>query len=223
MWSRPSRLLIGLVLFVIAGWFLSRAAFGWITVWQKQQVLPARQNAVPLIDPALAADPAIQAAKVRVIGPLANAVEPDDSGSTPGENVVRTAAPSPMDHVEKPTTSAPVRLRNTFLVKTYRFFCFQVPAHTTSPKVHGTFKSSFADSGKNAGVVDASLLDEQQFDQFVHSHSGAAAFADSSSAAGIIDIVLDSTLFEPKKYYLVFRTPDSRSRMVTADVIATFE
>jgi hypothetical protein len=223
MWSRPSRQLVGFVLFVVAGWFLSRAALGWTPVWQKQLVLPAKHNPTPLIDPMLAADPSIEAAQVKVIGPLANVVQPDDSASTATENVVRPTAPAVFDHVEKPTTSAAVRLHNTFVVKTYRFFSFQVPAHTTSPKLHGTFKSSLADRSRRAGSVDASLLDQEQFDQFVRGSLGNVVFTDSSSAAGIIDIVLDSTLFDPKKYYLVFRTPDNRSRVVTADVILALE
>src|SRR5437867_13448437 len=118
MWSRSSRLLIGSLLFAGAGWFLSHAAFGWIPVWQKQQALPTKQNPISLVDPTLAADPSIEAGKLKVIGPLANAVAPDDTPSTAADNVARTTSPTPFDHVEKPSASGPIRLHNTFVVKT---------------------------------------------------------------------------------------------------------
>ncbi len=75
MWSRVSRLLIGLVLFVLASWFVSHAAFGRNSVWQRQQVVTAKRSPVVLVDPTLASDPSIEDAKLKVIGPLANAVK----------------------------------------------------------------------------------------------------------------------------------------------------
>jgi len=67
------------------------------------------------------------------------------------------------------------------------------------------------------------LLDEQQFGEFVHGDSGTAVFSTESSAAGSIDVALNSTVFESKKYYLVFRSPDRRNRVVTAEFTATFD
>jgi len=222
MWSGVSRLLIGFVLFALAGWFVVHAAFGWNSVWQKQQVVAAKRRPVVLVDPTLASDPSIEDAKMKVIGPLANAVEPVDNPSEIKQPPPSPAAPNAFDHVQKPTSSAPIRLHNTFVVKTYRFFAFQVPAHTTSPKFRGAFKSYFSNRDKSDAVVEALLLDEQQFNQFVHGNSGTTVFS-NESASGDMDLTLNATPFEPKKYYLVFRTPDARSRVVTADFTAIFD
>lgn len=117
MWSGVSRLLIGFVLFALAGWFLVHAAFGWNSVWQKQQVVAAKRSPVVLVDPTLASDPSIEDAKMKVIGPLANAVEPVENSSEIKQPPPSPAAPNAFDHVQKPTSSAPVRLHNTFVVK----------------------------------------------------------------------------------------------------------
>ncbi len=223
MRSRVSWLLIGLVLFAIAAWFMSCAAFGWSSVWRSQHLLTAKRSRIVLVDPALANDPAVDAAKLTVVGPLANAIEPVENAPDAGQNATPPTPPTAFDHVERPATSKPLGFHSSFLVKTYRFFEFVVPAHTSSPRFQGTFKSFYADRGKGGATVGALLLDEQQFGEFVHGDSGTAVLSTESSAAGSIDVALNSTVFESKKYYLVFRSPDRRNRLVSAEFTATFD
>jgi len=52
---------------------------GWKSVWHKQTNVAAKGQYVPPVDPALARDPSVQAAKMKVIGPLASQVQaPED-------------------------------------------------------------------------------------------------------------------------------------------------
>ena len=121
MRSRVSWLLIGLVLFAIAAWFMSCAAFGWSSVWRSQHLLTAKRSRIVLVDPALANDPAVDAAKLTVVGPLANAIEPVENAPDAGQNATPPTPPTAFDHVERPATSKPLGFQSSFLVKTYRF------------------------------------------------------------------------------------------------------
>lgn len=227
MWSRVSRLLIGVVLIGLAVWVWMYGAHGWDHVWQKEQATVAKTKPVVLIDPTFASDPSIAPAKVKVIGPLASAMqqEQDAVNSTDNTAIAEPAPsnqPSAFDHVAQPSSSAPHRFRSTFVVKSYKYYRFSVPVQASSPKLHGRFAAFTATADKNAAAADVLLLDESQFDDLVHGRPNEAVFS-STSSAGIIDVTLSPGVLEPKKYYLVFRTPDRRPRVVSADVTASFE
>lgn len=226
MWSRVSRLLIGVVLIGLAVWVWIYGAHGWDHVWQKEQATVAKTKPVVLIDPTFASDPSIAPAKVKVIGPLASAMQPeqqDDVNGTDNSAIAEPAnQPTAFDHVVQPSSSAPHRFRSTFVVKSYKYYRFSVPVQASSPKLHGRFAAFTATADKNAAVADVLLLDEDQFDDLVHGRPNEAVFS-STSSAGIIDVTLSPGVLEPKKYYLVFRTPDRRPRIVSADVTASFE
>jgi hypothetical protein len=144
MWSRFSRLLIGFVLLGLTGWFLTYVAHGWDHTWQREQAAVAKSKSVSLIDPTLASDPSIAPAKVKVIGPLATAMEheqqdPNATDSAAIAEPASSAQPTAFDHVERPSTTARRRFHSTFLVKGYRYYQLLVPAHTSSPKLQGRF------------------------------------------------------------------------------------
>jgi len=127
MWSSFSRLLIGFVLLGLTGWFLTYVAHGWDHTWQREQAAVAKSKSVSLIDPTLANDPSIAPAKVKVIGPLASAMqhEQDDVNGTDNTAIAESASsaqPTAFDHVERPSTTAPRRFHSTFLVKGYRYY-----------------------------------------------------------------------------------------------------
>jgi|SRR5437899_1754003 len=93
MSSKVSRLLIGLVMFTLAAWFMSRAAFGWSSAWRRQQVLTSKRSPIQVVDPALANDPTVDAAKLKVIGPLADAIEPVENSPDAGRNTTPATPP----------------------------------------------------------------------------------------------------------------------------------
>ena len=219
MWGKCARLLMGFILFVVAGWLVVHAAFGWNEAWRLQRSSAAKHDPVPLIDPALTSDPSIDAAKLKVIGPLANALNAQAETSTSASPANPVTA---VDHVEKAAASAPRRFHASFSVKSYRYFRLLVPAHISSPSLRGSFTSYSAGPAKNVAIVDFLVLDDSQFSDFVGEDGGSTVFS-SETSGGIVDIALGPTFFESKKYYLVFRSPDNRSRLVTADLTATFD
>lgn len=227
MWRKCARLLVGLTLFLAAGWLMVHAVFGWGKVWRSQQSLHAKIQPVPLIDPALAGDPSVASAKLKVIGPLANALKPQGEILSPSdsEKIESPSLPTPptaFDHVEQSATAAPRRFHATFAVKSYRYYQLLVPPHTTSPRLHGSFTSVSAGPGKTPAIAEFLLLDDRQFSDFIQGDVGTVLFS-SESIGATIDVTLSPALFEPKKYYLVFRSPDNRVRIVTSNLTATFD
>lgn len=86
MWSRLSRLLFGFVLLGLTGWSLTYVRHGWDHIWQKEQTVVVNSKPVVLIDPNLASDPSIAPAKIKVIGPLANAMEHEQGDANGADN-----------------------------------------------------------------------------------------------------------------------------------------
>jgi hypothetical protein len=66
------------------------------------------------------------------------------------------------------------------------------------------------------------VLDDDQLKDFVQGTGGGTASSDEASG-GVIDISLNPTVLDSKQYYLVFSSPDNRSRIVTVDLTATFD
>src|SRR5262249_41570715 len=199
----------------------------WTHAWQIPQTPVAKRNPISTIDPALARDPAIEAAKIKVVGPLALAMkaESEDPQGTAGPespNDTSSTQPTAFDHVERSATPKPRRFHASFLVKNYSFYRLLVPAHTSSPRLYGRFAAFSPGPDKKAASTEFLLLDEEQFKDFTHGNAGDSLFS-SESSNGTVDIDLSPSIFESKHYYLVFRSPDKRARIVKADLTASFE
>jgi hypothetical protein len=227
MWSRFLRRLIGLFVLGLAGWSFIYLSHRWDHVWQKEQAELAKSKPVSLIDPTLANDPSVAPAKIKVIGPLATAMEheqedPSGMDDTATAEPAPSAQPTTFAHMEKPSTYAPHRFHSTFLVKSYRYYRLLVPVRAGSPKLRGRFAAFAATADKSAADAELLLLDENQFNDFVHGRINDAVFS-STSSVGIIDVTLSPGVLAAKKYYLVFRSPDKRPRLVTADLMESFD
>lgn len=228
MWSRVFRLLMGVGLLGLTAWFWTYVRDGWDHVWQKEQATAAKSKPVVLIDPTFAADPSIAPAKIKVIGPLASAVEHEQQEDPAGTDSAAVADPAPstepnaFDHIVRPSSNAPRRFHSTFVVKSYRYYQLLVPPQAGSPKLHGSFSAYIATPDKSAATAEFLLLDEGQFSDFVRGRVDDSVFS-STSSVGLVDVTLSPGVLEPKKYYLVFRSPDKRARVVTADITASFE
>lgn len=239
MWRNCARLLIGFVVLIGSGCFIMWAGFGWKYVWHKQSAIAAKQHSAPLIDPTFAKDPSIDAARLKVIGPLANAIteQPENTSADPNDAAANAALDSssaeatderrpadpaiPFNLVGHVEASGPQHWHTTFRLKTYRYFRLYVPPHATSPRLQGTFAAYSAES-KNAESADFLVLDDNQLHDFVHQGGGDAIFSHESSR-GVIDLQLSPTILDAKDYYLVFSSPDRRPRIVVADLMATFD
>jgi hypothetical protein len=113
-------------------------------------------------------------------------------------------------------------------VKAYEGFGFEVPAHATRPRIHGEFTSFVVDGSsgeRREENVEVLLLSEAEYRDFVHGRAGAASFGRPPSTGAVIDWTLDATLFQPFKYYLVFRnsSPERQTELVDADFSLSFD
>jgi hypothetical protein len=118
---------------------------------------------------------------------------------------------NPLDHVD----SAHVRpihfLHKTFPVKTSAHFEFAVPAHTSVPRLHGTFKAFVPHPGQdslsdNSTDVDFLLMNADQFSDFAHGGgSGTAVYTTNPTHDHEVDFLLPPTQADSVTYYIVFR------------------
>ena len=244
MWRSSARLLIGLFLLLGAGCCVVWAGFGWKYIWLKQSVVAGKRQPIPLLDPTFAKDPSIASAKTEVIGPLANvvkgkpihdpseiasvlSVDDSDNAAKNGDATEKTATqpdqgpPTAFNLVGPSGAQGPLRFRATFQLKTYRYFHLIIPAHATSPRVHGTFSAALAQSRKEE-LTDFLVLDRDQLKDLAQGEAPDAIFSHESSH-GVVDVRLSPTILDAKDYYLVFSNPDKRTRIVSADLTASFD
>ena len=225
--GRSYGLLTGFFFLVAAGLLALGAISNWKSIWQKQQYLAAKTKPVPLIDPDLAKDPAIAAAKIQVVGVLARAQagegesvaggEPAEPEPQPAEKSLPRGPLLAFDHVTRYANRGPVRLlRGAIPIKSYRQAEFTVAPQTSSPRVKGTFRAFLADHSQ-AGNVDVLVLDQRQFSDFVRGRGSDAVFSNGPASSGDIDVLLKSTIPEPEKYHLVLINPSSETELVEAN------
>jgi hypothetical protein len=235
MWRRGARLLVGFSVLGASCFSIAWLGINCTHMLQKQAAPPPKREPVAVIDPNFAKDPAIDAAKIKVIGPLANAmnsqgelsaISGDEANATKTDNAEsapQNAGPaSPFDLVGHGDPQDPRHFHATFRVTNYKYFRLVVPAHSSLPKLHGTFASFSGDQHRTAVASDFLVLDSGQLNDFVHRTGGDSVFS-HESCGGVIDVMLSPTIFDPKEYYLVFSSPDNHSRLITADLTATFD
>jgi hypothetical protein len=75
-WHSIFRLLTAVAVLLALAWGSVYLRRGWQSTWRNQGKVAAKQPFVPPVDPALARDPAVQAATIKVVGPLANQLQP---------------------------------------------------------------------------------------------------------------------------------------------------
>lgn len=200
----------------------------WKSAWRKQQhAIAGAKPSVPLIDPNLAKDPDIQAAKIKVIGPLASQMQ--DSAGTADLNASDANAPVPaaptnatpanVDLVNGFRHLPPLRLfRGRISVRRYRDLPFEVPAHASLPRITGSYKQLGSGNHK-AGLL---LLSEDQFRDFLAGTLADALFSNDDSS-GVIDLALSPTYVRSQKYHLVLCS-SARARVpMEADFIVSFD
>lgn len=216
---------------------------GWISIWRKQSSPDHRKHAfVPPVDPLLAADPDVQGAKIEVVGPLANQMRAPSGNAADPESLISTLSHGPGSNdpasndgnapaAQAPVSSAPASVdlvsgfrhveprricHGQIRVGRYRDIPFEVPAHSSLPRLKGAYKD-LAPS-RNPGMM---LLTNDQFHDFLRGQIGdAVSWNDGSS--GTIDLALSPTHFQSQTYHLILRgSPGGIA--VQADFTVSFE
>jgi len=121
----------------------------------------------------------------------------------------------PMDHASSAAPLADKYLRASFPLKKSAQFTFVIPAHTVSPRLHGSFQSaighSSSESAKDA-EIELMLLNAQQYDDFIHGRLSDSTF-ELQSSSQTVDFLLPAAHDKPQEYHLVFRDPAARARL----------
>jgi hypothetical protein len=203
------------------------AVFSWNHMKRVPLVAPAvvpkqatNKNESPLFDGPAEAQPAIKFA-----GPLATYMGQPDS-TTAGivvENL-QPPPPNPADHVGGSVVgSTSTVLHRKFRVRSAAQLAFDVPAHAAMPHLRGTYQSFVTVGGApvsdSAADIDFLVLNDQQFADFLHGHTGDATFSVDEAHVQEVNATLPPTINEPVKYHLVFRNPSRQrlSKLVEAD------
>jgi hypothetical protein len=141
-----------------------------------------------------------------------------------------TATEDPLNRIQRTPLPAPKNfLHKTFKVDRYVKFEFEVPAHSVSPKLQGTFQSFTTNednekTSDDAANVDLLILSPEELDDFVRGRPASPRWAVSASHGQTVDYALPPTLEDPQKYYLVFQNASRKgpAKSVEADFTAYF-
>jgi hypothetical protein len=135
----------------------------------------------------------------------------------------------PMDRVAaSPASSSQSVLHKSFSLTTSASFPFEIPAHTVMPHLHGNYKSFVkqlaVQANDESANIDFLIVNEDQYADFIHGHSGEALFSADASHDQDVDFSLPASQDRAQKYYLVFRNSPggSAKKLVQADFSLDF-
>lgn len=154
-------------------------------------------------------------------GKLMTSADPEDNYNPPST--------SQADHVDISKLPGPRNfLHKRFAVTSYADFPFTLPPHSVSPRLQGSFHSFTKDSpgpGVQPANVELLLMNDQEFNNFVHQQPGDATYAADPAPQQTVDFALKSTLDQPQKYHLVFHNSPggTKTKLVAADFTVSFE
>lgn len=224
-WRKIPHLLAGIIFISISSYFLRVTAAGWES--SRQSLKMNRGKETP---EAQAGDDEIPGSdSTKTVGVLPYLLKNQKEQHEETEVASATDPLLPVDRISRSEALAPQRiLHRRISVNEFQGFGFVVPAHATRPRIRGKF-NSFLPDGDTGELqeenVEVLLLSEVEYRDFVHGQAGAASFGEPPSAGGVIDWTLNATLFQPVKYYLVFRnsSPQRRAELVDADFSVSFD
>ena len=104
-------------------------------------------------------------------------------------------------------------------VKGCRDLEFEVPAHSSFPRVTGSYRQLGATQSRQAGLL---LLNKAQYGEFLQGTLGDA-LSSSDAPSGTIDVALKPTRSRAEKYHLLLRGPRMAPISMSADFKVSFE
>jgi hypothetical protein len=136
------------------------------------------------------------------------------------------AAVAASDHVTpSPVGTSQTILEKTFSLKSSATFPFEVPAHAAQPHLHGIFESfagQLHGASDDSANVDFLIMNEEQQTAFAGDRPSEAIFDVEASHNQAINFDLPASMNHPVKYYLVFRNPEGKSKVVEANFRVDF-
>jgi hypothetical protein len=181
-------------------------------------------------EPVKAATPEDPGPMATVIAPLAILKGEAKPLQTKPEAAVRQE-PLSIDH---PVYIQPGKskhlLHNIFSVNNHAQFAFLVPPHQDDTRLRGNFRSftkrSDPDSTSDRTAnVDLMLLNEQEFNEFLHGQPQSVTYELDPSHNQMVDWRVPTTYGESQTYHLVFSNSagGTKTKFVEADFTLSFE
>lgn len=179
-------------------------------------------------------EPVIKAATPEDPGPIATVIVPLDilnkQADVSDTKPAPTREPVAIDHLVSVEPGKPKHLlHNVFSVNRRTQFAFEIPAHQSNAKLHGTFHSftrrNDPDSSDRNADVDLLLLNDEEFNQFLHGQQQSVTYELNSAHNQMVDWWIPATREEAKTYHLVFinSADEVKPKFVQADFTLTFE
>jgi hypothetical protein len=142
------------------------------------------------------------------------------------EAAPQPAAVTPSDHVApSPVGTSETVLQKTFSLKSSATFPFEVPAHAAQPHLHGIFESfagQLHGASDDSANVDFLIMNEEQETALASDRPSEALFDVDASHNQAINFDLPASMNHPVRYYLVFRNPEGKSKVVEANFRVDF-
>jgi len=119
-------------------------------------------------------------------------------------------------------------LHKVFAVNNHAEFSFLVSPHQANTRLRGTFRSftkrNDPDSSDSTADVEVMLLNEQEFEQFLHGPPQSVTYELDSAHNQIVDWRIPTTYGEPQTYHLVFSNSGGpKTKFVQADFTVSFD
>lgn len=222
---------------VYAGFVFSLIIIVTSDVYLNKMTVPAKIQpaAPPSTEPPKAVE--VKAATPEDPGPIATVVSPimtltgKPAGTQKAADTQEAAAPAgmaPADHVDASLKPPDHFLHKQFTVTDGSEFGFTVPPHAGNPILRGSFRAFTKDSSDSAGskpaAIDLMVMNEEEFDDFVHGRSYDATYEADSSPNLTVQYAMPHTLDRARVYHLVFRNSrGSRTTLVVADFTVSFQ
>jgi len=201
-----------------------------------------RRNAIPQANslntepppPERVEEPVIKPATPEDPGPIATVIVPLEvlkkQAPSSAAKPAATQEPLPIDHPVSVDPGKPKHfLHNVFSVNHRAQFAILVPAHQANARVRGTFRSftkrNDPDSSDRSANVDLLLLNDEEFNQFLHGQPQSVTYELNSAHNQMVDWWIPATRADAKTYHLVFMNSadDIKPKFVQADFVLTFE
>lgn len=119
-------------------------------------------------------------------------------------------------------------LHRIFSVNDHAQFAFLVPPHQENTRLHGSFRSftnrNDPNSSDRSADVDVLLLNDQEFNQFLHGQPQSVTYELDSGHNEVVDWRVPTTHADPQTYHLVFSNSGSgaKTKFVEADFTVSF-
>jgi hypothetical protein len=142
------------------------------------------------------------------------------------ETAPQPVAVAPSDHVApSPVGTSQTVLEKTFGLKSSATFPFEIPAHAFQPHLHGIFASFVGQlhgASDETANIEFLIMNEEQQTAFAADRPSEALFNVDASHNQAINFDLPASMNQPVKYYLVFRNPQGKSKIVEANFRVDF-